>query len=111
MSSSSCACSLRRTTLMVFTPRCFAMAMSWRPSVDPAAPCRRYSPCGTFRVSKNPYAVTAHAIFTFSAGMGNPILLCPPQSLGTHTPSLHMKVRLQHIRHDLTGACTVRDSA
>ncbi len=66
MSRSSCACSFRRTTLMVFTPRSFAMAMSWRPSVEPAAPCRRYSPVGTFSVSRKPYAVTAHAPELFS---------------------------------------------
>lgn len=37
---------------------CLASAMSCRPSVDPAAVCRRYSPSGTCRVFRNPYAVT-----------------------------------------------------
>jgi hypothetical protein len=59
MSRSSCACSLRRITLMVLTPLNLASVISWRPSVDPAALCSRYSPSGTFRVSRNPYAVTA----------------------------------------------------
>lgn len=59
MSSSSWACSLRRTRFMVFTPLSFAREMSCLPRVDPAALCMRYSPSGTFSVSKNPYAVTA----------------------------------------------------
>ena len=58
MSSSSCTCALRRTRLMVRTPRCCASTISCRPSVDPAAVCSRYSPLGTCCTSKKPYAVT-----------------------------------------------------
>ncbi len=59
MSSNSWACSLRRITLIVLTPRSFATAMTWRPMVDPAAVWSRYSPFGTFKVSKKPHTVTA----------------------------------------------------